>query len=215
MYAKLPFDHKPDQAKIPKAWRTPRRYDVIILSDYRYSSFTRCAREWLIREVHEQGAGLLMIGGWASFTGLVGGYAKTDLETLLPVLCVPKDDRVNCASGAVVGPVDSKSPVICGYHRATVKPGSQTRLELRELSFKHKTPQLGKPYPLLVTGQAGLGKTAAFLTDCAPHWAGGLVDWGTRRQTISVAPGVDVEVGDCYLKWFASLIRSLKSVIRD
>ena len=39
-----------------------------------------------------------MIGGWASFTGLVGGYAGTAIEKLLPVRCVPGDDRINWAA---------------------------------------------------------------------------------------------------------------------
>ncbi len=34
----------------------------------------------------------------------------------------------------------------------------------------------------LVVGQHGRGRTAALATDVAPHWVGGLVDWGDRAR---------------------------------
>lgn len=228
-WMKLPFDHRPDRAKIPKRWRAPKRYAAIILSDYRYASFTNCSREWLLDEVRDRGAGLIMIGGWGSFTGLVGGYARTPIEQLLPVRCVPKDDRVNWASGSVLTVNDDlrltndearrrsnrrssivnrhSLPIVCGYHRTVPKSGTRTWLSLRDLRFRRGRASLGKPHPLLVTGTAGAGRTAAFLTDCAPHWAGGLVDWGRRRITVPVVAGVSPEVGDRYLHFFAGLIR--------
>jgi uncharacterized membrane protein len=205
-WAEIPFDHRPDRAKIPKTWRKPGRYGVILLSDYRHSSFTVCSREWLTCEVTQRGTGLIMIGGWASFTGLVGGYAGTALERLLPVHCVPGDDRVNWAAGSVVSGV-ANPPIVCGYHRAIPKKGSQTLLSLRDLKFSNGRPQLGRPHPLLVTGFSGEGRTAAFLTDCAPHWAGGLVDWGRKRVTVRVNAAISTEVGDTYLKFFSQLIR--------
>jgi len=206
-WSRFPFDHRPDQSRLPKAWRAPNRYDVIILSDYRYSSWTPCAKEWLIKEVRENGTGLLMIGGWASFTGLVGGYAGTAIEELLPVRCIPGDDRVNWASGSIIQGV-SDAPVVCGYHRATPKAGMQVKLQLRDLTIG-STVRLGKPHPLLVTGAAGIGRTAAFLTDCAPHWAGGLVDWGRRRIKVRLNAATTVEVGNQYLSFFKTLIHSL------
>lgn len=214
-YAGISFDHRPDGAKIPKAWRQPQ-YAAIVLSDYRYSSFTPCARDWVECAV-TRGTGLLMIGGWASFTGLVGGYSGSSIEKMLPVRCLTKDDRANWASGSVVVRATKHAvseglnfkvpPVVCGYHRAETKPGTKTVLSLRDLSLNHEKPSLGKPHPLLVLGQYQEAKTAAFLTDCAPHWAGGLVDWGRRRVRVSVAPDVRVEVGDQYLKFFTRLVR--------
>jgi uncharacterized membrane protein len=259
-WAKIPFDHRPDKAKIPKTWRTPKRYGTIILSDYRYKSFTDCSREWLTQEVRERGTGFLMIGGWASFTGLVGGYAKTEIEKLLPVTCIPGDDRVNCSGGSFVvipagptlfsiekartlrgrkqstkagiqsnrlgpdsarRPADSPDvwrfrrgdsnnwPMVCGYHHAIPKPGTQTLLTLRDVKIKNTRITLEPPHPLLVCGLSGKGRTAAFLTDCAPHWAGGLVDWGRKRVTVKINAGISTEVGNAYLKFFTNLIHSL------
>ena len=185
-WSKIPFDHRPDQAKIPKAWRQ-NRYESIILSDYRYASWTSCAREWLLQEVLIRGTGLLMIGGWASFTGLVGGYAGTEIERLLPVTCVRGDDRVNRAAimdfasphpsplgrGLSEATGEAKTPpVVCGYHRVKPKPGSQIPLVFRDLQYRKGKISLGSAQPALVLGHAGRARTAAFLTDCAPHWDG-------------------------------------------
>jgi len=209
------FDHVPDQSAIPTTWFT-RRYNLFILSDYRHSCFSSKAEQWLCEQV-EAGSGLLMVGGWASFTGLVGHYSQSRIEGLLPVTCIPGDDRVNWASGSVMKRVKRgekgeqmiSPPIVCGYHNAQIKPESQVLWELQDLSFKASKPYLGKPHPLLVMGQAGLGKTAAFLTDCAPHWAGGLVDWGPRRIQIKIPKHGIVEVGDQYLQFFKMLINHL------
>ena len=95
--------------------------------------------------------------------------------------------------------------MICGYHHATPKPGTRVAAVFRDLLYKGGKVQLAKPHPALVLGSYGMGRTAAFLTDCAPHWAGGLVDWGSRR--IRVRLGADtVEVGSEYVRFFQKLI---------
>jgi uncharacterized membrane protein len=211
----IAFDHRPDGAKIPKRWRR-KRYDAVILSDYRHASFTPCAREWLKGEV-SRGTGLLMIGGWASFTGLVGGYAGTDIEKLLPVTCLPGDDRVQKASGSLLLPMKRKAPgapMVCGYHRARPKPGSRTTMVFRDLLYKKGRVHLGPPVPALVLGSYGRARTAAFLTDCAPHWAGGLVDWGRQRTSIRLGAAQTVEVGNQYLHFFHRLIRWVADDVR-
>ncbi len=215
-WAKLRFDHRPDQAKIPIAWRK-RSYDVIILSDYRYASWTARAREWLVDAVTEGGAGFLMIGGWASFTGLVGGYAGTALERLLPVSCARVDDRMQKATGALLVPTSGRAalkkglPVVCGYHRAMPKPGTQVTHVFRDLNYRAGRVTLGKAQPALVLGRAGRARTAAFLSDCAPHWAGGFVDWGRRRVKVPVAPGITVELGQAYLTFWKNLLAWLSA----
>jgi uncharacterized membrane protein len=197
-WARLPFKHLPDRTPLPRAWQA-ERYDAVILSDYRYSSWTPSARVWLARTV-SHGTGLMMIGGWASFTGRVGGYAGTDIEDLLPVHCIPGDDRVN--SPAVLINQSTPSVVVCGYHQSRPKRDARTAMEFRELEFQKGKPVLGTEHPALVVGHAGKGRTAAFLTDCAPHWAGNLVDWGKKRVRIQLSRNNTVEVGGDYLKFF-------------
>lgn len=198
----LPFDHQPDETPIPHAW-LKRRYDAVILSDYRADAWTKASTRWLVEAVHA-GTGLMMIGGWASFTGLVGKYRGTDIEKLLPVQCLPGDDRLNRPAvlmGRGIRPV-----VVCGYHKVRPKVGTQTILNFNALNFSQQGPTLGSAYPALVLGKAGAGRTAAFMTDCAPHWAGGLVDWGNKRIRISLGPNNTVEVGETYLRFFRRLI---------
>lgn len=215
-WANFAYDHCGDQEPIFAEW-FQRHYDAFVLSDYRHSSFTKAAERWLVDRVRT-GAGLLMIGGWASFTGLVGRYKGSAIESLLPVRCIEGDDRVNWISvaanplfrgpGKILKGLDwENAPVVCGFHRIEVKRKARVILSLRDLHLKLGKPALGRAHPLLVVGKAERGRTAAFLSDCAPHWAGGLVDWGKERVPVRLQPKISIEVGDQYLKFFARLLR--------
>jgi hypothetical protein len=63
--------------------------------------------------------------------------------------------------------------------------------------------------PLLVTGTFGQGNTAAFCTDFAPHWVGGLVDWGKKRIKAQARNGGEVEVGEYYAQFIGQLVEWL------
>ena len=63
----------------------------------------------------------------------------------------------------------------------------------------------GEESPLLIVGQHGRGRVATLATDVAPHWVGGLVDWGDRRVTQEVAGGF-VEIGNWYAQFFRNLL---------
>ena len=54
-----------------------------------------------------------------------------------------------------------------------------------------------------MVGRHGYGRTAALATDVAPHWVGGLVDWGDQRITQKVTED-SIEVGN----WYALLPQS-------
>jgi uncharacterized membrane protein len=61
--------------------------------------------------------------------------------------------------------------------------------------------------PLLVVGTHGEGRTAALMTDLAPHWVGGLVDWGDGERVKAQAPGSwQIEVGNHYAQLVANLL---------
>jgi len=56
-----------------------------------------------------------------------------------------------------------------------------------------------------VVGAWGQGRTAALATDVAPHWVGGMVDWGDRR-IVQDLPGGFVEIGNWYAEFFRNLL---------
>jgi uncharacterized membrane protein len=120
------------------------------------------------RYVHK-GGGLLMIGGYLSFAGIEGKarYHGTAVEDALPVVISQNDDRAERPQGvapsvslpghAVLDGVPAEWPVLLGYNQLTAKPDAEVVV------------RCGAD-PLLVLGTHGGGRSAAFASDCAPHW---------------------------------------------
>ena len=149
---------------------------------------------------------------------------ETPLEETLPVDMGTRDDRVNfpqptqlardygIAEHAVLSnlPWDEQPPSIGGLNRVEAKLGTETALfavphkvyvQNAEFIFEAK-----KPYPALVLGQHGQGRTATFMSDVAPHWVGGFVDWGPERVKAQ-APGASaIEVGSHYAQFWKQLL---------
>lgn len=216
----LPFDHIPSDAPLgPTLGKTePRLY---ILSDYPVKNLTDADLRRIADDV-ERGAGLLMIGGWESFHGAEGEYHESPLAEVLPVRMQSSDDRVNVAQPCVLEkssdhpildglPLD-RPPGIGGYNRVAPRPEAQVLLFARHCPIERRgendyavTP--GERAPLLVVGSHGRGRTAAFTSDVAPHWVGGLVDWGPHRITAQAPGAHEVEVGSLYAEFFTRLVR--------
>jgi uncharacterized membrane protein len=211
------FDYVPSEGSFPLLEGSA--YRGVILSDYPSKNFAAGQLEDLAVRVRG-GLGLLMIGGWESFTGAGGDYGQTPLRDVLPVRMGPEDDRVNCPQPclvelrvehpAVAGlPFDRVSPGIGGYNRVRVKQGALEVLSAQP--FRVERGASGYSFvpdvrdPLLVLGDYGQGRVAAFASDVAPHWVGGLVDWGDARVS-DCAPGANpIEVGN----WYALLFRQI------
>lgn len=189
-----------------------RRYDLFLLSDFARTHMTRASEARLIRQV-ENGAGLLMVGGWGSFSGPFGQWKGSRVEAMLPVSCLARDDRKHFPSGAWIlkrrhHPLFRalsfrEPPVICGLNEIRPKKGSEVLLVARNL-VGH-----AKEYPVLVVQEQGGIKTAAFSSDLAPHWCGGLVDWGRRRLKLRLGSPLFVEVGDRYVALVSGLLKWL------
>lgn len=163
-------------------------YDVVVLSDIGYNTLAippetfsdgarRANRLELLREFVRDGGGLLMVGGYLSFQGINGraNYAGTAIEDILPVTMLRTDDRVERADGVHPAVLDSDHPVVAdidddwpdflGYNR--FEPDDDARELVR----------IGED-PLLVVGDHEAGRSAAFASDCAPHWGPmEFVDW--------------------------------------
>ncbi len=214
------FDYVPsDQAADAGLLAADRA--LFILSDYPAAQLETSLQEQLVARVAE-GAGLLMIGGWESFCGCGGQWRETPVAAALPVVISSEDDRVNCDQPALVRPRcdhpvtqdlpwNERPPGIGGFNRFAAKEDSATLLETQRYCVSRVDEELAfEPAdrePLLVVGTHGRGRVAALATDVAPHWVGGLVDWGPSRVAAQ-APGAEaIEVGNLYSQFFWQLLQ--------
>jgi uncharacterized membrane protein len=162
-----------------------------------------------------------MIGGWASFGGPLGSYYGSLLADLLPVMIRPDDDRVNTPLGTVLVPrrephaaiqtVQAQPPcIVVGYNAVRAKPEAEVLVNgdvLRVDPCGHPTLERSDT-PLLTVWERGSGRVAALAPDMMPHWAGGILDWGVQRLTLTTGN----EVGQLYVAFLVDLCRWLAHV---
>jgi uncharacterized membrane protein len=110
-----------------------------------------------------------MVGGYLTFQGIDGKarYAGTPVEEALPVTLHSVDDRVEVPAGAqplvraaghaIVAGLPSDWPALLGYNRVAVKADAELVVSVGD-------------DPLIATGTYGRGRSAAFTSDCGPHW---------------------------------------------
>jgi uncharacterized membrane protein len=214
----LDYDYVPS-AESPGEWFTADRYALYVISDYPAARFRAEQLAHLVRAVHD-GSGLVMLGGWESFHGRLGEYHASPLADVLPVAMLAKDDRRNCAQPCLVERVAEHPilegipfetpPGIGGFNAFSPKPDATTLLTTVEFSVRRTASEFQftpkRRSPLLVVGRYGQGRTAALACDVAPHWIGGMVDWGDRRVVVDVAGGF-IDVGNWYAQFFHNLLQ--------
>jgi len=121
-----------------------------------------------------------MCGGYFSFSGYSGraGFAGTPIEAVLPVLSDRGfDDRVEMVQGyrmaltaagrahpITTGLAWDGDYLMLGYNRVQAKPGAEV------LADYNGDPQIA-------VAEFGRGRSMAFASDVAPHWAGTFVHW--------------------------------------
>ena len=216
----ISFDHFPSDkrlATVEPAF-TARQYALYVISDYPAANFQPDEMAHLVECVRD-GSGLAMFGGWESYFGRLGEYHASPLAAVLPVVIGSEDDRWNCAQPCLIRKVAEHPvlsglpwdtpPSIGGFNRIAAKPSSEALLTAVEFTVRRsgETFQFSqvRESPLLIVGRYGQGRTAALATDVAPHWVGGLVDWGDRRVVQSVGQGM-IEVGNWYAQFFRNLL---------
>ena len=171
----LAGQHFPDTRELLQA------YDVVILSDIPSDSLLikretfvqgKCTPnrlKLLVDYVNLDGGGLLMIGGYMSFSGFEGkaNYRFTPLSTILPVELYVGDDRIEKPEGCspqvllknhpILKDISSEWPSFLGYNKLISRPDSKTLMQYEE-------------DPFLTVWDYGAGRVAAFASDCSPHW---------------------------------------------
>jgi uncharacterized membrane protein len=172
-------------------------YDVLIFSDVDAKLFqlapnffdrTKFGKRPLVfpdrlrltQDAVKAGKGLMLLGGWYSFTGEMGkgGWGRTLLRELLPVECLDYEDLIESTEGfspevTAAGKkffrkIDFKTmPPILGYNKT--KPRKEGRMIL-------KVKETGDP--LLAVRDYGKGRVLAYTSDPAPHWGCNFIYWG-------------------------------------
>lgn len=163
------------------------KYEAVILSDIGANtlllnpdtfekSIPTPNRLKLIRDYVENGGGFLMIGGYLSFQGIEAkaNYKDSPIEEILPVTLKRYDDRVEIPEGLypekvkdheILTGISAKWPMLLGYNKLEAKEDSKVLVE-------------NEDDPILVIGNYKKGRTAAFASDCAPHWGSPeFVEW--------------------------------------
>lgn len=155
-------------------------YDVVILSDIGSNTLlihpdtfkksqslnNRCE---LIADYVRKGGGLMMVGGYMSFSGIDGKarYQRTVLKDVLPIEMVEGDDRVEAPQGVTPKITDAKHPVFSGIKGAFPKFLGYNQLKAKGGSSVLAT--VGDDV-FIAVADVGKGRSAAFASDCGPHW---------------------------------------------
>jgi len=224
--AGIPFDHVPSAEPFPE---DPfGGVGAVILSDYPSSNFSTAQMEALCAAVRG-GVGLLLIGGWKSYAGRGAGYRSSPLAELLPVRMAAGDDRHNTWRPCVVEPGEAHPitdglpltrdlPCVAGFNALAAAPGASVVLHV---GVYEAAPGAGGAsftpvgrHPLLVVGASGSGRIACYAGDVAPHWVGGLVDWGVPRIAAAADSAAPVEVGCSYAQLFERMVRWVRDGAR-
>ncbi|MHB1468877.1 MAG: glutamine amidotransferase [Solirubrobacteraceae bacterium] len=167
--------------RFPDEPATLAEFDVVVLSDIGANSFLLTDEVFLrsersvnrlamLRDYVKSGGGLVMVGGYMSFSGIDGRarFGMSPLASVLPVHMLDHDDRVEVPEGVkptveqaehpVLGGAPADWPQLLGYNRLVAKAGSTVIVSVEQ-------------DPLLVIGETGQGRAVAFASDFAPHWA--------------------------------------------
>jgi len=169
------------QNAFPTTLEQLKAYDVVIISDIGANSFLLSDDNFvrslktpnrlkLVHDYVQAGGSLLMIGGYFSFQGIDGKarYQGTPVEQCLPVLMRNVDDRVEIPEGAmpvikmadhpILQGLNMEWPHVLGYNQFALKEGAECIMSIGD-------------DPFLCVQSYGAGRSAAFASDCSPHWA--------------------------------------------
>ena len=141
----ISFDHVPS-AESPPGDFASKPYAAYVISDYPSAQLGHAAMQHIAARV-EQGAGLVMLGGWESFHGLLGEYHESPLAGVLPVVMQSCDDRRNFFQPCLIEKVTDHAILaglpwdqpagIGGINLVTARPDAETVLAAVQFSVLH------------------------------------------------------------------------------
>lgn len=166
--------------RFPETVEALSAYSTVILSDIGANTLLLHPKTWLhsersvnkldvIADYVRGGGGLIMVGGYLTFTGIEakGCWKDTMVEATLPVRLMATDDRREHPEGMtgsfetrdhpVLTGLEGTLPPLLGYNRVMLAEGGELLATIGD-------------DPLLAVGTFGAGRTAAFMSDCSPHW---------------------------------------------
>ena len=192
----------------PRTVEALSAYDVVILSDIGANSFLLPPTVFLegrrmdnpllaLAEWTRGGGGLMMAGGYLSFTGFQAraNFARTAVADVLPVTMLESDDRVEAPQGVAVALDEPAHPVAAGW--AELVGSAPTLLGynlVRPREDATVVATVGGDV-LIATRDVGAGRSLVWTSDIGPHWCpedflawdgfaplvGGMLRWlGTR-----------------------------------
>jgi len=180
-------------SRFPFSTEELEQYDVIILSDVPADTFLLSDDTFIKGErtpnrlqnishfVHK-GGGLLMVGGYMSFSGYQGkaNYHFSPLAEVLPVKMFGFDDRIEAPQGLVPQVEHGDHPILSGIPINWPHFLGYNKLMPANNSVTLMTCQND---PFLIVTEIDKGRTAAFASDCSPHWAPNeFINWPYYKQ---------------------------------
>ena len=133
----------------------------------------------LTAEAVRAGKGLMLLGGWYSFSGEMGkgGWGRTILKDLLPVRCLDFEDLVESTEGYSPAPTAAGRRFFKGLALDTMPPllGYNKTRPIKDGTVLLNVRETGDP--LLALRSIGKGRVLAYTSDPAPHWGLNFVYW--------------------------------------
>jgi uncharacterized membrane protein len=176
---RIPSDRVKDL--FPEKLEDLQRFDAVLLGDVGSDTFLlhpgmyvsgdpQIDRLHLIASYVAGGGGLVMIGGYLSFSGYRGmaGYSRSPLAAVLPVRMREGDDRRERPDGVLPASSETLHPILSGIDRDWPPLLGYNAVEAKEGTDILATVDAS---PLIVAGVHGQGRSVAFTSDFAPHWA--------------------------------------------
>ena len=158
-------------------------YDVIILSDIGANSFVLPPEVFLqgrrmdnpliaLSEWTRAGGGLMMAGGYLSFTGFQAraNFARSPIAQVLPVTMLESDDRVEAPQGAPIAIAAPDHPAAAGWSELVGSAPTLLGYNLVKAREDATVVATVGDDVLVATREVGKGRSLVWTSDIGPHW---------------------------------------------